>query len=325
MSGWSAAVWALVLARRPVAALTVAMGTIVALRRKLDQLPPAESTRLAGLGHLYAGRQVASAITRVWWPLALVLAVFVRRSRLPLAAAAIVPRSARLARATWPTRPRSVRGASDCRRCRLRNRSLERCGRAAVRRRAGAEVHELAGANWRLMSLHSSHTLSGIRPQRISRLNTMQPRQTANTDSNVAATSRPTDEDVRNRVRAEAPRKQRTAAEHQADTLRESLRWPGNETVVDVDSWRDHAGHELTERAESGAAEHPREEAVRQRNEHPPLPEHEERNRLQNDPAGHQSSRRFVDRIGEAEHLAHATKVAPTIPIGQLGITDAAM
>ena len=91
MSGWSAAVWALVLARRPVVALMVALGTIVALRRKLDQLPRSESARLAGLGHLYAGRQVASAITRVWWPVALVAALFVRRIRLPLAAAATVP------------------------------------------------------------------------------------------------------------------------------------------------------------------------------------------------------------------------------------------
>ena len=36
--------------------------------RKLDDVPAQESVRLAGLGHLYAGRQVASAITRVWWP-----------------------------------------------------------------------------------------------------------------------------------------------------------------------------------------------------------------------------------------------------------------
>ncbi|MEP7112225.1 MAG: mycofactocin biosynthesis glycosyltransferase MftF [Ilumatobacteraceae bacterium] len=91
MSGWSAAVWALVLVRRPIGALTVAAGTIVALRRKLDAIPSAESVRLAGLGHLYAGRQVASAITRVWWPLALIAALFVRRTRLPLVAAAIVP------------------------------------------------------------------------------------------------------------------------------------------------------------------------------------------------------------------------------------------
>jgi mycofactocin system glycosyltransferase len=91
MSGWSAAVWALVLARRPLAAIVVAGWTIAALRRKLYDLPPEESIRLAGVGHLYAGRQVASAITRVWWPPALVAAFFFRRSRLPLAAAATVP------------------------------------------------------------------------------------------------------------------------------------------------------------------------------------------------------------------------------------------
>jgi mycofactocin system glycosyltransferase len=91
MSGWSAAVWGLVVVRRPAFALAVAAGTIVALRRKLDELPASESARLAGLGHLYAGRQVANAITRVWWPIALLAAVFVRRARLPLAAAATVP------------------------------------------------------------------------------------------------------------------------------------------------------------------------------------------------------------------------------------------
>jgi mycofactocin glycosyltransferase len=91
MSGWSAAVWALVVARRPLIAVTVAAGTIVALRRKLPDLPPDESARLAGLGHLYAGRQVASALTRTWWPLTLVGALLVRRLRLPLVAAATIP------------------------------------------------------------------------------------------------------------------------------------------------------------------------------------------------------------------------------------------
>ena len=91
MSGWSAAVWALVLARRPGAAAVVAAGTIVALRRKLDDVPAQESIRLAGLGHLYAGRQVASAITRVWWPVALLAALLVPRLRLPLLGAATVP------------------------------------------------------------------------------------------------------------------------------------------------------------------------------------------------------------------------------------------
>jgi mycofactocin system glycosyltransferase len=91
MSGWSAAVWALVFARRPVVAVIVAGGTVAALRRKLNDLPPQESVRLAGLGHLHAGRQVASAITRAWWPIALFAAVFVRRARLPLLGAATIP------------------------------------------------------------------------------------------------------------------------------------------------------------------------------------------------------------------------------------------
>jgi mycofactocin system glycosyltransferase len=91
ISGWSAAVWALMLLRRPAAAVLVAAGTVAALRRKLGDLPANESVRLAGLGHLYAGRQAASAITRVWFPIAALVAVFVPRLRLPLMAALVVP------------------------------------------------------------------------------------------------------------------------------------------------------------------------------------------------------------------------------------------
>ena len=113
MSGWSAAVWALVFARRPVVAVIVAGGTVVALRRKLNDLPSQESLRLAGLGHLYAGRQVANTITRVWWPFALFAAVFVRRSRLPLARRRHDPAIARLARQSWPVRPTCATWGSD--------------------------------------------------------------------------------------------------------------------------------------------------------------------------------------------------------------------
>jgi hypothetical protein len=91
ISGWSAAVWALMGARRPVAAVAVAAGTIAALQRKLDDLPTSESIRLAGLGHLYAGRQLAGAITRIWWPVALVVAALVPRARLPLVGAIALP------------------------------------------------------------------------------------------------------------------------------------------------------------------------------------------------------------------------------------------
>src|SRR6185295_5353325 len=82
---------ALLLIRRPLAAVAVAAGTVVALRRKLHDLPVEEPVRLAGLGHLYAGRQVASAITRSWWPVALVVALVARRTRPALLAAAVLP------------------------------------------------------------------------------------------------------------------------------------------------------------------------------------------------------------------------------------------
>lgn len=91
MSGWSALAWALLLLRRPFLALAVAGGTTVALVRKLRDLPPRDSARLAGLGHLAAGRQLAQATTRVWWPVAVLAAVLSRRVRIPVIAAFTVP------------------------------------------------------------------------------------------------------------------------------------------------------------------------------------------------------------------------------------------
>jgi hypothetical protein len=91
MSGWSALVWGLVAIRRPLAAAAVGAATSVALTRKLRDLPAREALRLAGLGHLYAGRQVAAAVTRAWWPIAVPLALVVRRMRWPLVAAFVVP------------------------------------------------------------------------------------------------------------------------------------------------------------------------------------------------------------------------------------------
>jgi mycofactocin glycosyltransferase len=91
ISGWSALVWALVLLRHPFIGAAVAAGTIAALRRKLPDVPAMEAARLAGLGHVYAGRQVAGAITRAWWPAAAVLGVVWKRLRSPLFAAVVVP------------------------------------------------------------------------------------------------------------------------------------------------------------------------------------------------------------------------------------------
>ena len=93
LSGWSALAWSAVLAGRPVLGLGVGAGTTAALIPKLRALrhPGAESLRIAGIGNLRAGEAAADALWRVWWPLALVLALVSRRSRLALAAAAAVP------------------------------------------------------------------------------------------------------------------------------------------------------------------------------------------------------------------------------------------
>ena len=91
MSGWSLLVWLLVAARRPLLAAGVVAGTVVALQRRLQQLPRAESARLVLSGHLAAGRQLAVATRRVWWPLALVAALVSRRARPVVVAALLAP------------------------------------------------------------------------------------------------------------------------------------------------------------------------------------------------------------------------------------------
>jgi hypothetical protein len=47
--------------------------------------------RLAALGNAFAGRLIAAAITRTWWPLAVVAAVASKRARRILLAAVVVP------------------------------------------------------------------------------------------------------------------------------------------------------------------------------------------------------------------------------------------
>jgi mycofactocin glycosyltransferase len=91
MSGWSAAVWALVAVRRPALATLVAGGTAAALARKLRDVPPQEAIRLTALGHLAAGRQLAEAVARVWWPIALLTAWMVPRARPAVLAALVAP------------------------------------------------------------------------------------------------------------------------------------------------------------------------------------------------------------------------------------------
>ncbi|MPY96384.1 MAG: mycofactocin system glycosyltransferase, partial [Acidimicrobiia bacterium] len=94
VSGWSVLAWGLAAAGRPGLAAGVAGGTTALLGRKLSPVlaePWPEALRLGGLGHLHAGRWVASALTRAWWPLALVAALSSRRARRAVVAAAVVP------------------------------------------------------------------------------------------------------------------------------------------------------------------------------------------------------------------------------------------
>lgn len=93
VSAWSAATWALVAAGRARWGMAVGVGSALALARRLAFLehPVPEALRLAGSGHLHAGRQLASATTRTWWPIALVAAACSRRARRAVAAAALGP------------------------------------------------------------------------------------------------------------------------------------------------------------------------------------------------------------------------------------------
>jgi hypothetical protein len=65
----------------------------MALSKKLGALtrPTEEALRLAGLGHLHAGRLIARALTRSWWPVTVPLAIASRRARRVLIASALAP------------------------------------------------------------------------------------------------------------------------------------------------------------------------------------------------------------------------------------------
>jgi mycofactocin system glycosyltransferase len=91
-SAWSVAAWGLAAAGHPVLGAGVAAGTTGLLARRLSGLehPVPVAARLAGLGHLGAGRLLASAVVRPWWPLT-VLAARHRRLRTVAVAAAVVP------------------------------------------------------------------------------------------------------------------------------------------------------------------------------------------------------------------------------------------
>lgn len=93
VSPWTLGAWGLAALGHPGLGLAVGGIATTLLPRRLAGLthPWVEAVRLAGWGQLAAGRPLASAITRTWWPIALGAAVVSRRARPAVVAAAVVP------------------------------------------------------------------------------------------------------------------------------------------------------------------------------------------------------------------------------------------
>ena len=93
VSGWSLAVWSLVLARRPVLALAALAASVALLARRLRGLvrdPVGVAAHIAGGGTARAALPALVSLTRAWSP-ALVLALAFQRTRAVSALALLVP------------------------------------------------------------------------------------------------------------------------------------------------------------------------------------------------------------------------------------------
>jgi len=110
VGGWSVLAWATAALVNVPAGIALGAGTSAALARKLRpmQHPYAEAFRLAGLGNLFAGRILASALLRAWWPFAVAAVLVSRRARRVVLAAALVPALVDWARDRPPIDPASA-------------------------------------------------------------------------------------------------------------------------------------------------------------------------------------------------------------------------
>jgi mycofactocin glycosyltransferase len=92
LNRWSAAAWGAAVVS-PMVGITIAGATTALLARKLAAVrhPWRIAGRLAGLGHLFAGRILATALVRAWLPFALVAMVVSRRARWLTGIAVIAP------------------------------------------------------------------------------------------------------------------------------------------------------------------------------------------------------------------------------------------
>ena len=130
LSPWAALTSALLLARRPGAAAAVSAVAAYRLSTKLGRLrhPRSTAARLIALGAVGAAAQTADAVTRHYWPLAVVAALCSRRARGTVAAVALGSGVLDwLARGPRAARPARVPAGPPPRRPRLRRRPLVGC------------------------------------------------------------------------------------------------------------------------------------------------------------------------------------------------------
>ena len=90
---WQTSTWLLVLLGLPFIALGVAIVASASTAKKLRRFPQLrdESFRIALHGTVKSAQSAASAINRVWWPIAFVLALFSQRLRVLFIVAALGP------------------------------------------------------------------------------------------------------------------------------------------------------------------------------------------------------------------------------------------
>jgi len=90
---WSAGAWGTLASGYPLIGLIIGAASTVALERKISSQPDSRqlALRLAGRGNIHAGRVIAQAMTRTWWPIALLLSLCSRRARRVTCAAILLP------------------------------------------------------------------------------------------------------------------------------------------------------------------------------------------------------------------------------------------
>jgi mycofactocin system glycosyltransferase len=90
---WQASTWLFVALGMPFVALGVAIVAGASTAKKLRKFPQlkSESISISVHGTAKSGLFVAHAISRVWWPIALVIAIFSQRLRVLFIAAALAP------------------------------------------------------------------------------------------------------------------------------------------------------------------------------------------------------------------------------------------